>query len=440
MLIPSIARAALALAAGFLIGSFRAGQIVQDQKIATGYIGRETLISATVLDVQVGKDKQARLQLGDPSFNNSTKRLSCQAYATLTGEAVDIARSDRITLRAKIKPGFSGYVVSAYRPVILAVDKPDPPDYFAQIRSFLTYRLRKLIDNSAAADLALGFLIGERSLPPDLKDQLKTVGLSHVVVASGFSLSILAGAAKKWAGKISFFAGFMFSVLLMATFILVTGLSPSLLRAGLISGMSLLAGYFGRRFHPARLLVYMAAISAIVKPAIISDLAWQLSSASYAGIMFLSPLFLKFFYGRSRPSASAEMVAVTISAQLFCLPISIYYFGHFSVIGLVGNILVTPAIPAVMLLSSLSIALPAPLVAIAVLADKVILSYQLWVIHGLSNIPWASASAPSDQPASLLLYLPILAVVIVLWRRTGHSFRPVPTLDKSQEYGKIYTC
>ena len=137
-----------------------------------------------------------RLQLGDILFNNSTNTLKCQAYAVLTGENDNLLRSDRITMRAQIQPGFGDYVIAIYRPIILASSKPDPPDYSVLAHSFISSRLRMLLD-SPSVDLALGFLVGEKTLPSELKEQLKTVGLSHIVVASGFSLSILIGVAKK---------------------------------------------------------------------------------------------------------------------------------------------------------------------------------------------------------------------------------------------------
>ena len=110
---------------------------------------------------------------------------------------MSIQRSDQITLRGKLQEGFGEYATSIYRPIVLAIDKPDPPDYSAKVRTLFTSRLRKIFNNSISSDLALGFLIGEKTLPQTLKEQLRIVGLSHIVVASGFSLSILANFMKK---------------------------------------------------------------------------------------------------------------------------------------------------------------------------------------------------------------------------------------------------
>jgi competence protein ComEC len=228
--------------------------------------------------------------------------------------------------------------------------------------------------------------------------------------------------------------------ILMFLFMSVAGLGPSLLRAGLVSGLSLFAWYFGRKFHPGRLLVYAAAISAITAPTIVINLAWQLSFASYAGIMFLSPLLQDFFYGRKRPNYLAGIILVTFAAQLYCLPVSLYYFGQLSIVGVIGNIFVTPLISTTMFLSLSASVLPRVLAAAVAWLDGGILSYQIAVIGQLSAIKWATISIIPKSPASLLLYFPIFVITLILWRVTKHSYRPTPALDNRQKYGKIYAC
>jgi len=358
----------------------------------------------------------------------------------LAGENRGIERSDQITLKAKIQPGFGEFEGSVYRPVIIAVNEPDPPDYSAKMRDVFATRLRALFRQSPAADLALGFLMGEKTLPAELASQLKIVGLSHIVVASGYSLSILLNFAKKHLLKISRFAGYASAALLAILFLTVTGLSPSLLRAGLVSGMSLLAEYFGRKFHPGRLLIYVVAISIFVKPTIITNIAWQLSFASYAGIILFVPLLTTYFYGRGHPSSLAEMIIVSFSAQLACLPISIYSFGYFSVISILANILITPIIPVIMALSFLIGILPAAMIAPLAALDNCLLGYQIFTIQNLSQINWATMEIGAGHPAVFLAYIPIVAAMMLVKRSARYSFRPTYALDNSLEYGKIYSC
>ena len=281
--------------------------------------------------------------------------------------------------------------------------------------------------------------MGEKSLSNQLKERLKIVGLSHVVVASGFCLSILVEFARKIAGKLSRFAGYFFAFVLISVFIIMTGFSPSLIRAGIVSVVSLFASYYGRKFHPGRLLVYAAALSVLIRPTLIADLAWQLSFLSFAGILLITPVLQAYFYGKKPPGWLASMVFATISAQLACLPLSVYTFGQFSIISLVTNILITPLIPIIMVLTfiiSICQFRFLPLVFI----NQLFLSYQNSVIGWFSDIKWATVNVPPKIPFVFLAYIPIILIIYALKRRTAYSYRPELALDKSPKYGKIYSC
>ena len=123
--------------------------------------------------------------------------------------------------------------------------------------------------------------------------------------------------------------------------------------------------------HPARLLAYVAALSAGLFPEKFLSLGWQLSFASYAGILLLLPPLEKYFYPNHRPSYIATMVLVSISAQLSCLPLSIYNFGSILAIG-------CNFAPIVMCL------------------DK-ILQLQISVINYVAQIPWATIQIENNQ-------------------------------------------
>jgi hypothetical protein len=71
---------------------------------------------------------------------------------------------------------------------------------------------------------------------------------------------------------------------------------------------------------------------------------------------------------------------------------------------------------------------------------KVIIGFHLAVIDWIAEIPWATVDIPPGNPLIFLIYLPVLAVMILLKIRTKYSYRPSYTLDKIPDYGKIYAC
>ena len=175
-----------------------------------------------------------------------------------------------------------------------------------------------------------------------------------------------------------------------------------------------------------RAVLYVAALSLLINPGYISDLAWQLSFSSYLGIIFLTPLLLDYFYGKDSPKFIASTCIQSVSAQLLCLPISIYNFGAFSIVGLVSNLLIPSTIPVAMLLSLLSVFFSwIPIISQALaFFTKVILGLHVYIIETLSKISWSSTETESGNPKVFLLYLVPLAIFLLLRLITKHSFHP----------------
>ena len=333
-----------------------------------------------------------------------------------------LERSDKLTVRGVVQEGFGNYAAFMYRPAVISISRPIIPDYALKVRDIFTKNVQESLDDNEQSGLALSYLTGQKTLlSEEQKRKLRLVGLAHVVVASGYHLSTIVGLAKKMFKKISRFAIFIGSTIMLVAYVSVTGFSPSMARAGLMTFLALWAWYYGRRFHPLRLVLYVAAISLLIYPSYISNLAWQLSFSSYCGIIFLSPTITKFFYGDNKPGYVAGLLIVSFSAQLLCLPITIYSFGEVPLLALVANLLVTPAVPYVMLLTFL---LGITRLALFVPLASLLLSFQIHIINTIAAIPWSGFSIPAGNHLVFLLYVPIFVVMAILKRSTRYSFRP----------------
>lgn len=105
------------------------------------------------------------------------------------------------------------------------------------------------------ASFARGLLIGQRNtLPKDVTAILSAVGLTHIIAVSSYNLTIMICAGKHMFGKRSKFQTYIGSQLLILGFLLVTGLS-----ATIISTLSLGAWYYGRSIKPLLLILFAAA-------------------------------------------------------------------------------------------------------------------------------------------------------------------------------------
>lgn len=376
------------------------------------------------------------------SLNYNIETQKSQAYLMLDSTYADFARSDSLCVVGTLKEGFGDYNAFMYRPQLIAHSKPSPPDLALLLKTTFASHLREALRDDDINNLSLGYLVGEKGqMVDDFKDNLKRVGMTHAVVASGFHLSVLIGFAKRYLKKISRLCALFGSILLLFLFVSIAGFSPSLARAGIVTLLSLLAWYFGRRFHPGRTITYAAALTLFVEPSYITNLAWLLSFLSYIGILIVAPIIREYLFGREKPGFLADSIIQSVSAQLLCLPILVYSFGEFSILGVVANLLISPTISVAMALSLLvglfSMANIAPLILI--LATKALIGAHIWIIESLAQIPWAILKL-EPTPHIFLLYIPLVLVIVLIKIRTGFSFRPTPELEKSEKNGKIYTC
>lgn len=416
---------ALALVAGLLLGMSRGAVDAEARNVYADKIGQVVTPTGHVSeDPDNGKHGDVLLRLDQLSMGDQD--LPAQLWVTL-GDGGNIQRSDVVTIRGKLQPGFGSFAASMYSVELVKVERPQPGDVALHVREDFGEKVRLGIGEPAAS-LGMGYLAGQRrSLPEDLDIALKTAGLTHIVVASGYNLTILVRAMKRLFEKRSRYLTVLLSGLLIISFIAVTGLSPSMTRAGLVAGLALVAWYYGRKFHPVTLLVFAAAVTGLADPSYVwGNLGWQLSFAAFGGVMVLAPLLQSYFYGDKKPGWVRQILGETISAQIATAPLILYSFGQISNVAVFANLLVLPLVPLAMLLTFISgVAgyLAPALAQIVSLPAQWLLDYMVGVATRTANLPWAQAQF--DLPLwGMILGLVILGVACwYMQRATGYRLR-----------------
>lgn len=277
--------------------------------------------------------------------------------------------------------------------------------YFAGMRNALP---------EPSASFALGLLLGTRGLiPKDVQTMLTTVGLTHLIAVSGYNLTIIVNATRKPLRSVSKFMALMAPVWLIFVFMLLTGFSASIVRAAIVCGLSLIAGYYGRSYKPMVLIMLSGVITLMYNPAYLwSDVGWQLSFLAFYGILVLGPLMEQQF--RAHGTISKLMIE-SMSAYIITLPLIVALFGNVSVIAPLANLIILPLVPLVMFLAFISgmFGISTPLAPILGLPLKILLSLMLGVMSFLANLPLASTTIPPTSLA-FALYIPILLFTLIL--------------------------
>lgn len=407
----------IAFLAGIIVGNFRTAVNLTGQEIAKKHYGQSIIISGNVSEDPDGNKVRLghlRLHYSDNPQDNDFIEMAGVIYVTLSGNN-DLERSDYLVLNGKLSPGFGTFIGSMFRPGIIAVSRPSPGDIFARLKHWFSDQVRLFIPQPEV-DLGLGYLMGIKTgLSNEFSEALRAVGMTHVVVASGAHLAILIGVAKKIFGKISKFAGLLFSLLMILSFVMIVGPTPSMTRAALVASLSILASYVGRRFTPFRLISFVAALTLLIEPSHFLSLGWQLSFASFFAILILAPRLQKSFYGGKSPPWLASMLITSLATSLICAPILIYSFGTISFLSFVANLIILPTLPYAML-GMLLVGLASPFHFVASLFSKPtiwLLDLHIWLVNFLSEQSSFILKIPSGDPRIYLLYLPIAAYLVL---------------------------
>lgn len=346
----------------------------------------------------------------------------------ITSKNDDIKRGDTLVVSGKLVSGFGSFAGTIYRANIKNIVKPYPSDIARVARDWFADAIRKVIPEPEAS-LGVGFLVGQRrSLPPDLVIALQVVGLTHVVVASGYNLTILVRLARRLFEKVSKYLSALFSFVMIVSFIAITGLSPSMTRAGLVSVLCLMSWYYGRKFHPVILLLFAVAVTVLFNPTYAwGDLGWQLSFAAFAGVMILAPLLTQYFFGDKKPGFIQQILIETVSAQVMTAPIIIFAFGQFSNVAIIANLLVLTFVPYAMLMVFFagvgSLVLPLVLANVVATPAIYLLKYMVVVINYFASFSWAMSEIQLDGLLVMVCYALIIGICLYLWYVTKYNLR-----------------
>jgi len=213
------------------------------------------------------------------------------------------------------------------------------------------------------AALARGFVLGEdEGVDAETTADFRRSGLAHLLAVSGQNVALLALLAMPLLAALGMplRTRLLWVLGLIAVYVPLAGAGPSIQRAGIMGGLSVLATLSGRRSSRLYGLAFAAAVLLAVEPGVASDVGWQLSFAAVLGILLLAaPLrraILDRIGGRGWRRALADGAAMTVAATLATAPLIAFHFEELSTTTLVANLLALPAVAPAMWLGMLAAA------------------------------------------------------------------------------------
>ncbi|MGN6692994.1 MAG: ComEC/Rec2 family competence protein [Aquihabitans sp.] len=207
-------------------------------------------------------------------------------------------------------------------------------------------RFRRLLQRGAATmpeperSLYAGFVLGDdRDQPPEVVDDFRGAGLTHLLVVSGqnvaFLLVLVAPLTKRlgWRGRWAVTVG------VILVFGVVTRFEPSVLRASAMAAVAVTAGAVGRPIGSVRTLALAVAGLILVDPLLVHSIGFQLSVGASVAIAVLAARIAGLVPG---PRPLAEAIGVTVAAQFGVAPVLVPLAGGLPVVSLLANPLAVP--------------------------------------------------------------------------------------------------
>ncbi|WP_298885668.1 DNA internalization-related competence protein ComEC/Rec2 [uncultured Serinicoccus sp.] len=296
-------------------------------------------------------------------------------------------------------------------------------------------RFRRAVDPlpADARGLVPGLVIGDTSLtPPDLTQAMRDTGMTHLSAVSGSNVAIVAGGVALLAARLGLPRRWRLPVVLVALlgFILLCRPEPSVLRAGVMGAVGLMALTRGRR--RASLPTLGAAVIGLLclDPWLARSYGFALSTLATLGLVLWARPWGLAMAARLPPWAAlpARATAVPLAAQVICAPVIVLLQGTVTTVGVLANLLAAPLVPPTTILGVVA-ALLAPLSVRLAAAVAWLAAAPAWVIARIARVcsrlpggtlEWWDGAVGAWALAAVTL------VLLLTWRWWSHllSRRP----------------
>ncbi len=436
-----------------------------------------TFISSTVVSITGTVEDEPTLQGRSRVLIVDASTLSHNAHAIdvhgkIEVQALDTSIEDRyganygdsVTLQGKLQAalphGPVGVFASMAFPHIQVTASGGNPiiGFLYHLRNSCATIIQQVLPQPAAA-LLTAIVLGLRTpaLTP-LKLAFNVTGTAHLIVPSGFKVTILAGlvaSGTRWlywiripgqAVESKRWQNWVATTLIIGcigAYTVLSGAGPAALRAGAMGSLLILAPRIGRNYNLYTALALSSIIMSGIDPFILWDTGFLLSFLGTLGIVLLTPYFqslLSVFKALPLGQVGCEMIAVTLAAQLATLPIFAITFQQISFIAPVANLLTVPLLGILiatgMLICSVGL-VSIPLAQICSWIAWPILTYVSNCILWCASIPGAYIKVEnvSDKLAwaYYLLFAFVTSIILrqqLIVRKESQQHRRVETSRK----------
>ena len=265
-------------------------------------------------------------------------------------------------------------------------------------RDYVIKTIENYIVGANQSGLAKALLIGYRiDLEKDLVQAYSNAGVVHLIAISGLHMALIYGLLFWVAMKIPFLKRSTvirtLSILLCLWFFaFLTGAPPSVMRAAVMFSFIAAGSLFKKNSSVFNSLAISAFVLLCFDPYILWNVGFQLSYLAVLGIVILQkPVYNWFYFNNKILNYTWEIASVSISAQIFTIPICFYYFHQLPLFFIIANIIAIP-LATLALWGLIALVCISPFAFIAEFVGKIVSGF-LWLMNHsvliINKIPFA---------------------------------------------------
>ncbi|MBW1668119.1 MAG: DNA internalization-related competence protein ComEC/Rec2 [Deltaproteobacteria bacterium] len=325
-----------------------------------------------------------------------------------------------------------------------------PSEQLEKVRKPLRMFLDKELSQQEGA-LFSALILGERqNIDVELREDFQAAGLGHVLAVSGLHIGLVAWiffSILKISLSFSYRLALRIEVRRLAAvltcipviaYAFLAGFHVSTQRAMIMVLAYLFSIILGREREVWSTLCLAALVVLAADPHALLGISFQLSFLAVVGILWLGPYFYHKFVGffpLAEQSASvgaqiyryvAGLISITISATVFLLPITVFYFHRISVVSVPANCIVVPILGIVVLPLGLLVAFLVPfsqlLAHFLLQLDAHALNTVVAIVHFLGSSGFSSLWLVTPNAFEIVLFYAFL--ILLHYRKRWRWARP----------------
>ncbi len=304
------------------------------------------------------------------------------------------------------------------------------------IRNAIENAVYRVLPDERGA-LAVALITGTQSgLPADVLNNFRTVGISHIICVSGFHVSLWSMLVYELLRKLRIGekTASILSAFAVVAFMLVAGMTYSVVRSGIMMLIYLFSNVLMRRRDSVNSLGFALVVIALFNPFAMGSVSLQLSALSTLGIILYSQCFASEFECvfakiKIRPIrlilySSFTTLMMTAAATAFTLPVSFSIYNSFNFITFFANVVAVPAASLCMVLCAVGAAVGCVAFAVFNLPAFVgglISEFMIRFAEFAAEIDWFSFRIAADEAAIVICAVLCICVFSLLMAYYGKS-------------------